>query len=1524
MSFTYAKQGLYDPSLEHDSCGVGFVVNIKGAKSRSIVENALTVLANLEHRGACGCDPDTGDGAGILFQMPHGFFSAICAETGVSLPNAEDYGVCVMFAPPDEKERTVVLSQFRAIVESEGLRMLHTRDVPTDDSSLGGVSRASSPSVCQIFIERGGVAEGEFERALFVIRKRAEKTIDSEIFHIPSLSSKTIVYKGMLTPEQLPNYYPDLKDPRMESAIALVHSRFSTNTSPSWSRAQPCRLLIHNGEINTLRGNINRMYSRQPMLGLSNGAFSSEPEKIFPFIEPDGSDSAALDNNLELLTLCGFSIEHAVMMTVPEPWQKNKKMDEAKKAFYRYYGSLMEPWDGPTSVCFTDGEKVGAVLDRNGLRPSRYYVTGDDTVILSSEVGVLPVAPANVISKGRLEPGRMLLVDTRAGRIVRDEEIKSGLVNAAPYAEWTGKYMVKLSDIEDSLAREPRLTRKELMTQQRIFGYTFEEIRLLLEPMAKNGVEVIGAMGRDVPLAVLSLDPKLLYNYFNQLFAQITNPATDPIREEIVTATNINLGVTGNLFNPLPESCRAIQADSPLLSDGEIAKLKTVKQDGFKSAVIESFYNPEGGGQSLEAALEEMFSKADSAIAAGANILIISDRGACAGKCPVPALLASSGLHHHLIRAGSRMKTSIVVESGEPREVHHFALLIGYGADAVNPYLAFETLRGMCEEGLLEIDIETAFSNYISGIVKGVVKIMSKMGISTIQSYQGSQVFEALGFSQRFVEKYFTHTQSRIGGIGIDIVAEETARRYFKAFAQRGDNICALDEGGVYQWRRGGEAHIYSPQTVHALQRACRTGDYVQFEKFSANVGNEERKRFTLRGMLDFKFAKKPLSPDEVESEEEILKRFKTGAMSYGAISAEAHESLAIAMNRIGGKSNSGEGGEDRSRWVPDENGDLRRSAIKQVASGRFGVTGEYLANSDEIQIKIAQGAKPGEGGQLPGRKVYPWIAKVRLSTPGVGLISPPPHHDIYSIEDIAQLIYDLKNSNPGARINTKLVSESGVGTIAAGVAKAHSDVILISGNDGGTGASPQSSIHYAGLPWELGISEVHQTLLLNDLRSRVVLETDGHMKTGRDVVIAALLGAEEYGFSTAPLIGLGCIMMRVCHLDTCPVGVATQNPELRAKFTGDPAHVVNFMRFVARETRALMAELGFRTMNEMVGRTDKLKFIKPEGHWKAKGLNLDAILHSPDVPKRYGTYCSTEQSHGIEKSLDMTKLLPPCAPAIENLEKVEVETEIRNTDRTVGTIVGSRISSKYGSSALENDTITLRFKGSAGQSFGAFVPKGMTMFLEGDSNDYFGKGLSGGKMAVFPPKESNFAAEKNVIIGNVALYGATSGEAYIRGIAGERFCVRNSGVSAVVEGVGDHGCEYMTGGRVVVIGKTGVNFAAGMSGGIAYVFDAEGNFADENCNGRGVSLSAPEDGDETELKAMIMRHFQYTGSTVAEDILNGWKGSLRKFVKVMPDDYKRMLDAISGVEKRGISGDEALMVAFEENMSDASRVTGN
>lgn len=1527
-----SKQGLYDPSFEHDSCGIGFVVNVKGVKSNSIVKQALTILRNLEHRGACGCEANTGDGAGILIQKPHRFFEKIFSDKGIDLPDYDDYGVGMIYVSPDKDHEKKMTDTFDRIVSEEGQSVLLWRDVPADNSSLGDTAKLSEPKIKQVFIKKSDkIKKGpEFERKLYLIRKRAYSEIKlsgnkwGDYYYAPSLSSKTIVYKGMLTTWQLEKYYDDLNDESMESALALVHSRFSTNTFPSWDRSHPYRYVIHNGEINTLRGNTNWMHARQSMF--ESDLFGEKISDLYPIISPDGSDSSGFDNALEFLTLSGYPIEHAVMMMIPEPWSKHESMEQNKIDFYKYYSCLMEPWDGPASIGFTDGEKVGAVLDRNGLRPTRYYITKDDMVILGSEVGVLDVPAENVAYKGRLQPGRMLLIDTKEGRIVRDEEIKERVSKEKPYGKWLKDNMIHINDIEESekdYAEEDK--NYDLLTKQRLFGYSFEDLTVLLGPMATDSVEPVGAMGVDTPHATLSDKHKLLYSYFKQLFAQVTNPAIDSIREEIVTAADVSLGPQPNILKPEPAHCRRIELDIPFVNNSELNKLKSLKSRDFNSKVIPILFNPENDGENLESALESMFKEVDKAIEKGANIIILSDRGISKDLAPIPALLAVSGLHHHLIRNGNRMKISLILESGEPREVHHMALLIGYGVSAINPYIAFETIKGMINEGLItDLDYKTARDNYIKSLAKGVVKIMSKMGISTVQSYQGSQIFEALGLNHDFVDRYFTRTPSRISGVGIDVIAKESAARHSIAFADRDVDTYTLDVGGIYKWRPQGERHMYNPSTVHKLQNACRSNNYEAFKKYSEMSNNEEVEHFTLRGLLGFKFDSSNSIPlEEVESVDEICKRFKTGAMSYGAISKEAHESLAIAMNRIGGKSNTGEGGEDTDRYTPDSNGDLRRSAIKQVASGRFGVTSEYLVNSDEIQIKIAQGAKPGEGGQLPGRKVYPWIAKVRLSTPGVGLISPPPHHDIYSIEDLAELIYDLKNANRNARINVKLVSEVGVGTIAAGVAKGHADVILISGTSGGTGASPHSSIQYAGLPWELGIAETHQTLLLNNLRSRVVLETDGQMKTGRDVAIAALLGAEEYGFSTAPLIVLGCIMMRVCHLDTCPVGVATQNPELRKKYTGNPSHVVNFMRFVATELREIMARLGFRTVNEMIGRTDKLEMRKDINHWKAKNVNLDCILKRPEVPESWGTYKQMEQDHGLEQSLDQTVLMDVCKPALENGEKVEAILPIKNINRTVGTIVGSEITRKYGLNGLPEDTIKLHFNGSAGQSFGAFVPKCMTMILEGDSNDYIGKGLSGGKIIVYPPKKSTFTPEDNIIIGNVAFYGATGGEAYINGMAGERFCVRNSGVRAVVESVGDHGCEYMTGGRVVVLGSTGRNFAAGMSGGIAYVFDEKNEFK-SHCNTDMVSFDPLDDDNQVELKTMIEKHVEYTNSRLAKSILQNWSENIKKFVKVIPNDFKRMLENIKRAEDSGLSGDDALMAAFEANKSDLARVSGN
>ncbi len=1526
------KQGLYDPQFEHDACGMGFVVNIKGIKSNKIVRNAIQVLLNLEHRGACGCEANTGDGAGILVQTPHKFLKKVCQDIDIVLPKEKEYAVGMIFFPQDHTERRVCAQTFENIVKEEGQEILGWRDVPTDNDSLGDTAKFYEPHIKQIFIKRSADITDpmDFERRLYIIKKRAFNEIrlsgmkGGDHFYMASLSCKTLVYKGMLTTWQLDKYYPDLNDPDIESAIALVHSRFSTNTFPSWDRSHPYRYIVHNGEINTLRGNINWMHARQGVF--KSQLFGEEISKTFPIITPEGSDSGNFDNCVEFLYLNGRPIEHAVMMMIPEPWSNHETMSDEKKAFYEYHSCLMEPWDGPASIGFTDGSKVGAVLDRNGLRPSRYYVTKDDMVIMGSEVGVLDVPADMVLHKGRLQPGRMFLIDTKEGRIVEDKELKERLAKEKPYREWLDNNLLPLNEVEPQQknANEESYNHEEVLIRQRAFGYSFEDLRVLIGPMATNAVEPVGSMGKDTPIAVLSSRPKLLYDYFKQLFAQVTNPAIDSIREELITATEMTLGPEPNILKPGPENCTKIWLESPALTNQDLQKIKNLNKENYKSETLSILFKISEGSKGLERALDELFDKADNAISQGANILILSDRGFDKDNAPIPALLASAGLHHHLIRNGNRMKVGLVLESGEPREVHHFALLVGYGISAINPYMAYETLGDMIREGMLTgIDKEKAIYNYNKSVVKGIVKTMSKIGISAIQSYHGAQIFEAIGLNHDFVDKYFTWTPTRIKGAGIDVITKEIEMRHDTAYPERDVVPETLDEGGLYQWRPGGEHHAYNPKSVHMLQRACRTNNYEEFKKFSDLVNNESKDLATLRGLLEFRKDSHPIPIDEVEPVESICKRFKTGAMSYGAISQEAHESLAIAMNRIGGKSNTGEGGEDTARNIPDENGDLRRSSIKQVASGRFGVTSEYLVNAEEIQIKIAQGAKPGEGGQLPGRKVYPWIAKVRLSTPGVGLISPPPHHDIYSIEDLAELIYDLKNANQNARINVKLVSEVGVGTIAAGVAKGHADVILISGYDGGTGASPQSSIQHAGLPWELGLAETHQTLLINNLRSRVVLETDGQMKTGRDVVIAALLGAEEYGFSTAPLIVLGCIMMRVCHLDTCPVGVATQNPELRKKFMGDPSHVVNFMKFIAQEIRELMAGLGFRTINEMIGRADKLEMRKVVDHWKAEGVDLSDVIYRPDVPSNYGTYAQMEQDHGLEESLDNKVLLDICKPTLENGEPVEAIVPIKNIDRTVGTILGSELTKKYGLDGLPEETVRLHFNGSAGQSFGAFIPKSMTLILEGDSNDYLGKGLSGGKIIVYPPKASTFVPEENIIIGNVAFYGATGGESYIRGLAGERFCVRNSGVKAVVEGVGDHACEYMTGGRVVVLGPTGRNFAAGMSGGVAYVLDESGDFS-IHCNQEMVDLEQLSDSDTQEIKAMIENHVEYTDSDKGKRVLADWNNNVSKFIRVMPKDYKRMLGAIQRVEAKGLSGDEALMAAFEENKSDLARVSGN
>ena len=1533
------KQGLYDPSYEHDACGMGFVVDLKGRKSHDIVEQALQILVKLKHRGAVGCEENTGDGAGILVQIPHEFLLKECAKLGIVLPEPGQYGVGNVFLPTDDASRRVCEEMFEAEVRREGQEVLGWRDVPVDDSMIGPTAKNAEPVFRQVFIKRSadlldGSDELAFERKLCIIRKQSIRNIrgsgvpQAEGFHLPSLSYKTIVYKGMLSSTQLRSFYLDLQDPEFTSALGMVHSRFSTNTFPSWNRAHPYRYLCHNGEINTLRGNINWMHAREGRM--KSSLFGQEDlKKLLPIIDVNNSDSGMFDNVLEMLVLTGRSIAHAMMMMIPEPWSGDPLMNPEKRAFYEYHSCMMEPWDGPAAVAFTDGVRIGAVLDRNGLRPARYYVTKDDRLIMSSEVGVLDIAPENVAYKGRLQPGRMLLADLEKQRIIDDEELKMELAREHPYGQWLKENMVNIDDLP-SPPHVYETDHKTMLLRQQAFGYTHEDLRLLMTPMARDGVEATGSMGTDTPLAVLSNKPQSLYSYFKQLFAQVTNPPVDAIREELIMSTDTTIGPEANMLEPSPEMARLIKISSPIFTNENLEKLRQLGDKdkmGFKSITLPILFKASEGAAGMERALEELFTRVTKAHAEGFDIIILSDRGMDREYAPIPALLAVSGVHHHLMREGTRTQVGLILESGEPREVHHFALLLSYGARGINPYLAFESLHDMINLGMLkDVTHQQAVAKYIKAINKGIVKVISKMGISTVQSYSGAQIFEAVGIKPEVIDRYFTGTATRIGGVGLDVIAKEVLMRHNHAYPDRQVNGHALEAGGQYQWRADGEAHLFNPQTIHTLQKATRTGSYQTFKEYSRMVNDQAKQLFTLRGLLNLKSNRPPVPIEEVEPVEEIVKRFKTGAMSYGSISKEAHEALAIAMNRLGGKSNTGEGGEDPDRFTPDENGDSRNSAIKQVASGRFGVTSEYLVNAQEIQIKMAQGAKPGEGGQLPGSKVYPWVAKTRHSTPGVGLISPPPHHDIYSIEDLAQLIYDLKNANTRARISVKLVAEVGVGTIAAGVAKAHADVILISGYDGGTGASPQTSIKHAGVPWELGLAEAHQVLVLNNLRSRVRVETDGQLKTGRDVIVAALLGAEEFGFATAPLVTLGCVVMRVCHLNTCPVGVATQNPKLRERFSGSPDNVVNFMRFIAEEVRELMAELGFRTINEMVGHSECLETRQAIDHWKARGLDFSAILHQPAVSPEVGRYQQIEQDHGIEQTLDHSTLLELCKPALVEGKTVKADLPITNQNRTVGTILGSEVTRQYGAGGLMDDTIQLHFTGSAGQSFGAFVPRGMTLTLEGDSNDYIGKGLSGGKLIVYPPKASTFKPEENILVGNVALYGATSGEAYFNGVAGERFCVRNSGAQAVVEGVGDHGCEYMTGGRVVVLGRTGRNFAAGMSGGVAYVLDEDGTFSDR-CNREMVSLAQlVHFGDEAELELvrnLIERHAEYTGSRRAQEILDDWAEWLPRFVRVMPNDYKRVLDAQRQMREAGMGEEEAVWAAFELNSTDISRIGG-
>lgn len=1517
------KQGLYDPWFEHDACGLGVVANIKGRKSNKILRQALVVLRNMDHRGGQGADMNSGDGAGILLQLPHTFLVKECAKLDIELPQPGHYAVGFMFLPPDVVERENTQRHFEKLVTANGQELLGWRNVPVDPEVLGEKSRQSQPFMAQVFIkaspqviDRLSIDDNAFERQLYSIRRQAENHIrygrlrGGRYFYIASLSSRTIVYKGMLTTEQLGSFYSDLQDSSMETAMALVHSRFSTNTFPSWERAHPYRYLMHNGEINTLRGNINWMRARQTMCG--NSLWGSKIKDIMPIIDETGSDSGMFDNCLEFLVMSGRSLPHAVMMMIPEPWGKNPHIDPDLKAFFEYHNSLIEAWDGPAAMAFTDGRTICAALDRNGLRPSRYYITQDDTIVLASEVGVVDLDPATIVKKDRLRPGRMLVIDTVAGRIIGNDEIKHKIATEQPYRKWLDENLIKLNAIK--LTTElPKPDPKTLLRRQLAFGYTLEDLTKFLKPMATKGIDPLGAMGNDAPLAVLSEEPQLLYNYFKQLFAQVTNPPIDAIREEVFTDTTSGIGPEKNLIDPQPDSCRQISAESPVLSNIELAKLKNIQQPKFQAATLPMLYPVAAGGTGLKHALDSLCAQADAMIAQDKCILILSDREMNEEMAAIPALLAGACLHHHLIKSGSRLKASIIIESAEPREVHHFALLLGYGVSGINPYLAFETIEEMCANGMITgVTVEQATANYIDACTHGIAKILSKMGISTVQSYRGAQIFEAIGISSCVIEKYFTGTPSRLEGIGLDEIAKEVELRHLPAFKADASDLCSYESGSVYQWRSGGERHMFNPQTVFALQQACRENDYTMFKRFSSELNSSAFANQNLRSMLTFTPQRLPIPIEQVESVDSICKRFKTGAMSYGSLSQEAHECLAIAMNRIGGKSNTGEGGEHPSRFRPQPDGDSKRSSIKQVASGRFGVTSNYLVNADEIQIKIAQGAKPGEGGQLPGGKVYPWIAECRGTTAGIGLISPPPHHDIYSIEDLAELIHDLKNANPRAKISVKLVSEVGVGTIAAGVVKACADVVLISGYDGGTGASPRTSINHAGLPWELGLMETHQTLLLNNLRNRVTLETDGKLMTGRDVIIAALLGAEEFGFATAPLIALGCVMMRVCNLNTCPMGVATQDPKLRRNFKGKPEYVVNFMHFIAQEVREYMAELGFRSIDEMVGRTEVL-LAKPERNWKNKNLNLAPLLYKPEVEPGTSQVCTTEQNHQLEKSLDCRELLAICKTAVAGKKQVDITLPIKNTDRVVGTILGSEITRLYGLEGLPEDTIRLHFKGSAGQSFGAFLPPGITLRLEGDANDHVGKGLSGGKIIIHPFAEAPFNPHENIIIGNVAFYGATSGEAYISGIAGERFCIRNSGVNAVIEGVGDHGCEYMTGGTVVILGKTGRNFAAGMSGGIAYVLDEDGTFSGY-CNKEIVLLEQlKEINDTMQLQKMILKHAEYTGSSIARRILADWDSYVKKFVKVIPKDYKRVTEKVAQYLQSGMSEQEATIKVFEE-----------
>lgn len=1502
FSATPVAQGLYEPAAERDACGVAFVATLTGQASHDVIARALDALRNLEHRGASGAEPDSGDGAGLLLAVPDAFFRAV---SGLQLPSAGSYATGMAFLPTDAAEAKEIIATIAKIADEEGLTVLGWRDVPTDSATLGATARSVMPEFKQLFVTgKEGESGVALDRLAFVLRKRAEHTLS---VYFASLSSRTVVYKGMLTTGQLEPFFPDLSDSRMVSRLALIHSRFSTNTFPSWPLAHPYRYIAHNGEINTVKGNRNWMRAREALL--ESSLIPGDLDRLSPICGDGGSDSASFDEVLELLHLGGRSLPHAVLMMIPEAWENNATMPAPRRDFYAFHSALMEPWDGPACVTFTDGTQIGAVLDRNGLRPARYWVT-NDLVVLASEVGVLDIPQEDVVRKGRLQPGRMFLVDVEQGRIVEDDEIKDELAGSAPYAEWLHSGLIRLEDLSP---REHIIyPHASVARRQRAFGYTDEEIKILISPMARSGIEPIGSMGSDTPIAVLSTRPRLLFDYFTQLFAQVTNPPLDSIREELVTSLSGTIGPEHNLLEPSAASCRQIVLPFPVIDNDELAKIVHVNADGdlpgFTTHVVRGLFPVAGDGEALAERLEEIRSEVSEAIANGARIVVLSDRDGDADNAPIPSLLLTSAVHHHLIRERTRTKVGLVVEAGDVREVHHVALLIGFGAAAVNPYLAMETAEDLVLQGVIKnITPEKAVRNLIKALGKGVLKVMSKMGISTVASYTGAQVFEAIGLSNEVVDEYFTGTVSRLGGIGIEVIAEEAIRRHHVAYPPGGDlpGSPKLPIGGEYQWRRDGEPHLFDPETVFALQHSTRNRRYDIFKRYTNRVDEQSRRLMTLRGLFAFKPSRNAIPIEEVESIESIIKRFSTGAMSYGSISKEAHETLAIAMNRIGGKSNTGEGGEDPDRYLPLPNGDSKRSAIKQVASGRFGVTSEYLVNADDLQIKMAQGAKPGEGGQLPANKVYPWVAKTRHSTPGVGLISPPPHHDIYSIEDLAQLIHDLKNANRNARIHVKLVAEVGIGTVAAGVSKAHADVVLISGHDGGTGASPLTSLKHAGAPWELGLAETQQTLLLNGLRDRIVVQTDGQLKTGRDVVIAALLGAEEFGFATAPLVVSGCVMMRVCHLDTCPVGVATQNPELRARFSGKPEFVETFFEYIAQEVREHLALLGLRSLEEAIGQVELLETNAAIDHWKASGLDLSPLLHVPNLPVGAARRCTSTQDHGLEKALD-NQLIELANDALTNGQPVRISMLIRNVNRTVGTMLGSEVTKKFGGAGLPDGTIDITFHGSAGQSLGAFLPAGINIRLYGDANDYVGKGLSGGRIIIRPDEKSIFDAAANVIGGNVIGYGATSGEIYLRGMVGERFCVRNSGAKAVVEGVGDHACEYMTGGTVVVLGRTGRNVAAGMSGGRAFILDLDV----AKLNGEMVDVIPIDQSQSEILHALVSRHAAETGSQTAAEILASWPESLGRFSLIMPREYARVLAAISKAQAEGRSVDEAVMEA--------------